>query len=216
MVRMQRYICASLTVLVLGLADAGAKDKEGSRFLGTFTFGIEGSYISSVASHRHFNFISSYGYRSDRKFWSTRYHSNGEFLMHIGADISDGFNLSVYTGRSGIAVNRLVTPLTLRGTCFFGKDPMKGRWLAYMDAGPGFSGYGDDLSVSGMFKIGTGYRVPLGRYTKLDFLLSFRNVVTDKNIMNSIMASTIYIEEENLRRNDAQYLGITFGIGITF
>ena len=216
MVRIYRYVLAFLMVLAMGQAGVEAKHGGKSGILGTLTFGIEGSYISTAASYRHFNYISAYGYRIDRKFWNTMYHSNGEFLMHIGVDISDKFNLSVYTGRSGINRGTYVVPLTLRGSCYFGKDPSKGRWLAFLDAGPGLSGYGDDLSLSGMFKAGTGYRIPLGRYTRLDFLVSFRTVVTGKGIMGSSMSSSIYIPEENLRRSDALYLAMTFGIGITF
>lgn len=216
MIRIHKYIPALLAVLVLHSANAQAKHREESGFLDVFTFGIEGSYIGTVASHRHFNFISSYGYRVDRKFTDTRYRSNGEFLMHIGANISDRFNLSLYTGKSGIGRYMLVTPLTLRGTYYFGKDPMKSRWLVYLDAGPGFSGSGNEISASGMFKAGTGYRIPLGKYTRLDFLISYRNAMANKRVLGISSASSIYIAEENLRKNDALFFALTFGIGITF
>lgn len=216
MERKHRYIPVFIAVIALTVGSAQARNGEASSFLGTFTFGIEGSYISTVASYRHFNYISTYGYRVDRKFWKTRYHSNGEFLMHIGADISDRFNLSIYTGRSGINRNVYLTPLTLRGTYYFGKDPAKSRWMAFLDAGPGLSGYGDDMSASGIVKIGSGYSIPLGKYTRLDFLVSFRNVITNKKMMGSSMSSSIYIPEENLRKNSSLHMAMTFGIGIRF
>ena len=77
------YPVAIIALLALYQAPSSAQ-QENTGFFDKFTFGIEGSYISSVFVYRHFNFISSYGYRIDHKYSDTGYRNNGEFLIHFG------------------------------------------------------------------------------------------------------------------------------------
>ena len=213
--RISGYLTVAAVLAAMFSTPASARNG-GAGFLDRLTFVIEGSYISTVSAYRHYNFISSYGYRIDRKFMDTRYRSNGEFLVHLGMNASRHLNLSLYTGCSGIYRMKWMYPVTLRATCYFGKEPMHGKWLAYIDMGPGFSGNMDKIQISGTWKLGGGYRVPLSRYTKLDFLVSARAVMTDSGAFDSGSSSVIYVPEKNLRRNDAVYLALTFGIGLTF
>ncbi len=209
------YPVAIIALLALYQAPSSAQ-QENTGFFDKFTFGIEGSYISSVFVYRHFNFISSYGYRIDHKYSDTGYRNNGEFLIHFGLNASRHINLSLYTGYSGVYRLKTTYPVTLRVTGLFGNDPMRGRWLVFAGAGPGFSDAGDRISLSGIWKAGGGYRVALSRFSKLDFLMSVRTVMSDNGVSDPENASAVYIPEENLRRNDAIYLALTFGIGITF
>lgn len=215
MMKFRYYICFLVPVL-LSCTEAAARQDRAPDFLDTFTFGVEGNYANSVVSYRHYNFVSSYGYRIDRKYWDSGYHVNGEFLIHVGMNVDNRLNLSLYTGYSGIFKNMRTTPLTLRVTYCFGKDRTKNRWLVYADAGPGITQHSDKVSISGICKAGTGYRIPLSRYTRLDFLMSVRAAMTSTGAFEMNTGSSIYIPEENLRRNDAFYFALMFGIGITF
>lgn len=216
MFRAVKYPILVLLALAVSFPASGAREGKPSRFLDSFTFGIEGSYISTVSAYRHYDYISSYGYRVDREYIETGYHINGEFIVHIGLNVSDKMNLSLHTGYSGISKYRQIHPLTLRATYCFGKEQTEGKWLAFAEAGPGFFRGTDDIAISGIWKLGAGYRIPLSRYTNLDFLISVRNVMTRTGAFETVSNSSIYIPEENLRRNDTLFFALAFGIGITF
>ena len=204
--------------MVLAMGQAGVEAKHGGKsgILGTLTFGIEGSYISTAASYRHFNYISAYGYRIDRKFWNTMYHSNGEFLIHAGFNVSRRVNMSFYTGYSGISRMEHTYPLTLRATYYFSGEEMERKWFAFADAGPGFYKSSDRMVMSGIFKLGGGYRIPLSLCSSLDFMVSVRNVMTNTSVPDFNTGTQFFISGDNLRRNNAVYLSFVFGIGLTF
>ena len=219
-VRMRRFWAILLISAAAFLPSGNAAGMEpGSRkgFLDVFTFGIEWSYISTPVAYRHFNYVSVYGYRVDRKNWRAHYHANGEILLHAGCNVLPRLNLSLYGGYSGIYRLERLYPLSLRATCHFGSAPDGGRWFAYADAGAGFSGAGQGKTISGICKAGCGYRIPLSRHTSLDFSAAVRGVKTRIGVADLTgNGTTIYIPEDNLRCNEALYLGIMVGIGLSF
>lgn len=213
-----KIIMAVLATLLLFPYGSDARQKgNGIRFLDIFTFGVEWSYINTAVSYRHANYISAYGYRVDRRLWDYRYHANAEVLFHAGCNISPHLNLSLYTGYSGIYIMERTVPLSLRGTFYFGDSPSERRWFTYIDAGAGFPAGHAGTEISGIMKLGTGYRIPLSRRTSLDFNAALRSVFSRAGIPDFMSAgSSIYIPGGNLRRMDDFRMGLMFGIGLKF
>lgn len=217
MKRKAAYILAAAAIFTLLVPELPAREKDRRGFMDMFKFGIEGSCIITAAEYRHYNYISAFGYRIDRKFWQKGSHVNGELLIHAGCDITRRFNLSLYTGYSGISRFEHTVPLTLRGTVQLGrKDMMEGRWMVFADAGPGFSGTGEGMVLAGLLKAGAGYRIPLSRHSAMDILLAFRAVKTNTGVTEISSGNTIFIIGDNIRSNDALYMSVQFGIGLTF
>lgn len=181
-----------------------------------FTFGAEWSYVATVLSYRHYNFISTDGQRVNQKKLYSGIHSNGQILLHGGYNFSRHFNLSLYTGYSGINKSESMIPVSLRGTFLLGRDPLANRGLVYLDIGTGINGLPDEARLSLSGKIGGGYRVSLSKCTKLDFLVSLQSIFTRPDVYEHNAGETQYVTEDRLRRNNAFYFAPTFGIGLTF
>lgn len=195
-------------------AEAGAAEVRGKRDYPRFTFGIETSYVLTFLNYSHFNFISMDGGRRDVKIMSGGAYSNGQILVSGGVNISPAFNLSLYTGYSGVYSRVRVVPVALRLSWFSGKDPMRNRWMAFLGAGAGFNNFSNLTDLSAEGKIGGGYRISLNRSVKLDFLLAFQEVFTHPRAYESDAGN--YVPSERLRRNDAFISALTFGFALVF
>lgn len=180
-----------------------------------FTFGIEGGYFATHAAYRHVNFVSSFGYRVDSKTWDKGYHSNGEILLHAGINVSGNVNLSLYTGYAGMNKQEYTYPFTLRCTYLFGKPEDTCRWYAFADAGTGVDDTDSAQKLSYIAKIGGGYRITLSRSSKLDFMLTLRNIITSPDVNDRGVAAG-FVTGERLRMSRGTYLSLGLGIGLTF
>lgn len=187
-----------------------------SRSFPRLSFGIEGSLAGTFLSYRHSNYISNYGYRIDRRVINKKYHTNGEILLHLGMNISRHVNLSLYSGYSGVCKNGSIYPLSLRCTWFPAQDPSKDRWFAFIDGGPALKKTGRVSSLAGTGKLGCGYRISLTRSAKMDFLFSLRQAFIKDIYSQPGMLSAEYVEKDRIRRNNAAYMAVTLGIGLTF
>lgn len=187
-----------------------AKERDYTRF----TFGVESSYMLTFLNFSHFNFISADGDRRDEKILTPGLTSNGQILLGCGVNITGKWNLSLYTGYSGIYRDEGLIPLTVRATWLSGKDSMKDRWLVFADAGTGFNDLGNPGSLSFTGKLGGGYRITLNRVVKLDFLVAFQESYTHPKAYESDAGS--YVPAERLRRNDAYITALTMGIALVF
>ena len=136
-----------------------------------FTYGVEWGFLTTfnVAYHRNFDSVS--GFRENTRSIEWMFRGNGEALAHFGLDLGKRFNLSLYSGYSGLMDARVI-PLSLRGTCFVSRNTELPGWLVFLDSGCNFGTENDEIGICGM--IGTGYRLPLSKRTRLDFLLAFR------------------------------------------
>ena len=96
-------------------------------------------------------------------------------------------------------------------TRYFGDNPLKDRWFAYLDIGSGISikECPQEL-LSG--KAGGGYRFTMSRFTKLDLLAAIRFMHThpDVDYYGEI------ILKEKVNRNIGYIVSASLGIGITF
>lgn len=181
-----------------------------------FTFGIEGSFSGTFLTFRDYNFISSFGYRVHNKALYASYHSNGEFLLHTGCNMTGRLNLSVYTGCCGISRFERLYPVSLRITFYPGKEGTLEKWFLFAEGGPGTKEPFSWKSVSGIAKIGTGYSIWLSRASRLNFIMAFRSVFTNPALSEYGSLTAVSVSNEKIRKNNAAYMAMTLGIGLTF
>lgn len=209
---MKKIILISVLITAAALsASAG----EHARQFPRFTFGIEGSYIVTAAAYSHSNFIADDGYRVDNRSLTFRPAGNGELLLNAGCNFGSRMNLAFCSGISGISRGETVVPMSLRFTFFFGKDPMKARWFSFLDGGAGIA-VGREAPLAPIARIGTGYRISLTRSAKLDFLMSLRGIYSHPQVKEIVDGAAAVVPEGRLRRSQAFYGALTFGIGLNF
>ena len=196
------------TMLFVFLTAARA---QGSEDYPRITYGAEWSYVASGFSAYHYNYFSPEGYRYNSKGTSPGYVGNGEVILLVGYNVTDGWNLAVYAGLTGISDIHNAIPISFRATRFF-KQNMKGdRWFTFADAGTGISIKKQPQEIA-VLKIGGGYRVSLSRDTKLDFNAALRCTYTHPDI---------YFEHEIIsqrwiNRNNAIVVSASVGMAVTF
>ncbi len=179
------------------------------------TYGLEWSYVSTIYSYTHINYLDVIGQRVDSRTHSFNYCSNGQILLNVGYNVSRKFNISFNTGYTGIYEKTGMIPFSLRGTLFHGNNPNAGRFFSFIDLGTGLKIKNMKyLSYTG--KIGAGYRVSLSRFSKLDFLVSIQNIVTNPLVFEREGNISVEVPDERLRRNNAYIAGITYGIALSF
>ena len=176
-----------------------------------FTYGVEWSYISTLHSTWHYNFFSPEGYRMNTRGSETMYRSNGEAYVNAGYNFDENWNLSLYIGLTGLNDLHKAVPVTLRGTYYFGCNPLSDRWFSYMEAGSGIS---LKLPSQEIFacKAGGGYRISLSRNTKIDFMLAVKVTYTHPDIFYD----QVKIDFNKINKNGMALTSIALGMGVRF
>lgn len=175
------------------------------------TFGAEWGYVGTFYSGYHYNFYAPEGYRVDPRDHGFAYKSNGEAYLHIGYNLSERYNLSLYAGISAVMDYHHTVPVSLRLTRLFGNSHLKDRWLTFIDLGTGIIiKQNPQKLLTG--KLGGGYRLSLSPTTKLDIIMSLRTILTHPDIeyYGSI------ITPERINRNNAYCSAASIGIALTF
>lgn len=175
------------------------------------TYGAEWGYVAMSTVTIHENFFSPDGYRFNRKYTKPGPWNNGELYLHMGYNLNENTNISLYTGMYGIGDVHNAIPLSLRLTRYFGNNSLDDRFFTFIDAGTGISIKREPQKVLSA-KIGGGYRISLSRDTKIDFIGGIRYIHTH----NQIMFDHQMIELEWTNRNDAKAYGISIGMALTF
>lgn len=175
------------------------------------TFGAEWGYIGVFYSGYHYNFFAPEGYREDPRGYGFTYDSNAEAYIHAGYNINTNYNLSIYLGLTAIKDYHHAIPVSLRLTRYYGADPMKDRWFAFVDLGSGLSiKENPQMLMTG--KVGAGYRLSLSRNTKLDFHAALRCCLTHPDIQYY----GVGIPHESINRNNAYLSALSIGMALTF
>ncbi len=206
---MRYFLCIFLILSAINInVCAGERGEEA---LSKVTYGLEWGYVATIQNGYHYNFFAPEGYRVDELDNSFGYISNADVHLHIGYNLSSRWNLSMYIGYEGIADIHQAIPVSLRMTRYFNADPMKDRWLSFIDLGSGIClKRRPEEILTG--KIGVGYRLALSRSTSLDFILSARFIYTHPEI--------IYDKEpvsfNRINRNNAYVTAISIGMALTF
>lgn len=188
---------------------------EGSEFLRRLQLGIEWGYSQSVFKYHHYNIISNEGYRIDEKSEGFYFNANGMLLANIGYDLSDRFNIALYSGYAGFSDESRVLPLSLRLSVFPGSTIYEDGFYSFIEGGVGLKFKNLQKQESSFFaSVGEAYRIKLSPYFNLDFILSLR-VVFDKPIIYSPDGSG-QVDKHNIRANNAQYYALNFSIALNF
>lgn len=205
----KRILCIMLIICSFNINVNGQSGISDS--FSRLSFGAEWSYIGTVHYSSWYNYFSTDGYRVDKDMNAHGYWNNAETLLHVGYNFSPHWNLSLYTGVSGFADIHNAIPVSIRATYCFGDDPLKDRWLTFMDIGTGVSIKTQPQEIW-TCKIGGGYRITLSRDTKLDFIASFRLTCTHPQVIDS--GEVIALEWINM--NLALLQSFSIGMSITF
>lgn len=205
-----RRLLSILLILCAFNTTVNAQDA-GREAYSRLTFGIEWGYVASFFSGYHYNYFAQEGFRVDEKGNSLRYTSNADMYVTLGWNIDRYWNLSLCLGYAGVSDLHNVIPVSLRGTRYFGNDPMSDRWFAFLDLG---SGFGAKRPVQEILagKAGGGYRLSLSRDTKLDFLFSVRTTCTHPTIHQD----GYIISKDRINRNNAWVSAFSVGMAIVF
>ena len=201
-------IAAISMMLMIFLGNVKVHAQEG---IPRITFGAEWSGTAALYTVYHLNYFSPDGYRYNERGAETKPTFNGEGLLHVGYNLNEKWNLALYTGFTGISRIHNAIPVSLRATRLFKSNKFGDRWLAFADAGTGFS-LKEQIQEIFTLKFGSGYRFSLSRDSKLDLLVAARCTYTHPEI---------YFEHEPISQrwtntNDALVVSASIGMSITF
>ena len=196
-------------LILLILSTFAIKANAQGESLPRMTFGAEWSYISTIHSSWHYNFFSSEGYRVNLKGSEIMHHSNAEAFLKAGYNFNENWNLALYVGIAGIGNVHKALPVSLRSTCFFGKEYMADRWFSFIEAGSGIS---LKLPPQEIFacKAGGGYRISLSRNTKMDFIVAVKVNYTHPDVIYE----DVRIEHDRINRNGMTLTSVSVGMAI--
>ena len=175
------------------------------------TFGVEWGYMATFYSGYHYNFFAPEGYRVDPRGHSFGLDSNAEGYLNAGYNINEQLNISAYIGVSAVMEHHFTIPASIRLTRYFGKDPLKDRWLSFIDLGSGISIQEHPREIL-VGKLGGGYRMSLSRNTKLDFLFAYRCILTHPEIEYYGTP----IAHDRVNRNNAYSSALSIGMALVF
>lgn len=177
----------------------------------SISYGVEWGYIATVHRITRANFFNIEGSRENIKESRFGLWSNAEVLLHLGYNLSDCWNLSIYSGVTGLTDLHYAVPISLRATYYLTPNTMMDRWLVYADIGSGVSLKKEPQEIL-TGKIGGGYRINLSQRTKLDFIASLRLSYTHHQIIDG--NDLVPLQQTN--RNSALMESISLGMSITF
>ena len=203
---MKKFILTALLLVFLPFAKAGA---------GGFphiSYGLEWGYTGTFLRSWQYNYICSEGFRIVDSDEAWRYFSNGIVLVNVGVDLGDKFNLSVYSGLSGVYFRRWMIPLEGRVRfCPSGLDNT--GFICYMGAGAMFPTSVRRETSFGA-KMGAGYRVAVFRKISVDFMLSAHFTTDHDNITDP--DTKHYVPTLDITKNASQYTALCVSAAINF
>ena len=200
-----------LTIISLLMSIALTSSAQKSLWKSRISFGVEWGYVATFNSGYHYNFFAPEGFRVNPSGNSFKFISNAETYLHIGYDITDDWNISLYAGYAGIADFHHAVPVSIRGTRFFERNSKGDRWIAFLDLGSGICLKKNPQTLL-CGKIGGGYRISLSKDTSLDFIMTLRTTLGHPDI--DFYGEIIPIDKIN--RNNAYANAISFGMAVTF
>lgn len=205
---MKRLLVIIIALSAAGILNAGNPH---AREYKKFTCGAEWNYISSFHYIIHHNFFSDVGYRVDLKENGVGCKSNADVYVHLGYNLSQKWNISIYTGVAGVYDINKIVPFSLRVTRYFRPDNQGDRWFSFIDGGSGISLTRHPQAVAAA-KAGAGYRIALSNASKLDFLLMYRMTLTHPELEFDGYEVPINM----INRNNVYVSAISIGMSLTF
>lgn len=206
---MRRVVCILLMLILFNISVFAQKDCRNT--YPRFTFGAEWGYVAEIWSGFHNNFFAPEGYRVDQRESSFGYKGNTDTYIHIGYNLDEKWNLAMYLGYAGIDKEDKILPVTIRGTRFFGPDPMADRFFTFLDLGSGICLKRPVQEILAA-KTGLGYRLSLSRDTKLDIHIAARATYTHMNIIYD----GVPIDADRTNRNQFLTAALSLGMAVVF
>lgn len=206
---MRRSLRTILTIAALLLSvRAGAVDPPK-----WMQFSVDWGYSQQFYSITHFNYITDEGYRIDEGERGLAFYPNARMGASVSFLISDRFTTGVAVSYLGCGEKERMYPIMLKAAWYPGTYFEDGFFL-HADAGTFIpsSNYSRHASLLG--ELGPGYHVVLGGRFSVDFKADLRVSYTRPPIPRS--DGTGYIEERNIRRNNAVYCALDFSIAVNF
>lgn len=203
---MKRWVFIAIIICSFGIASNGQESS-----FPRITFGAEWGYVMTFYSGYHYNFFAPEGYRVDPRGHSFGLDNNAEGYLNVGYNLNENWNLSAYIGMSAVMDHHFTIPASLRLTRFYGNNPQKDRWLSFIDLGSGISLKRKPQEIL-TGKFGGGYRLSLSRNTKLDFIFSYRCLLTHPDI-------DYYgtpIPHDRINRNNTYTSALSLGMALIF
>lgn len=176
-----------------------------------FTWGVEWGYVASFHYGIHYNFFSEDGYRVDLNSNRFAYQGNGDVYLHLGYNIGDGLNLSVYSGLTGLHDFHKAIPLSLRLSRYFDINDSIDKLFLFADAGSGIC-IKENAQAIVTGKLGGGYRITLSPSSSIDILLAYRMTLTHP----TVTYEKDIVPMNWINRNNAYISAISIGIGLNF
>lgn len=210
---MQKRLCFIFTLLFLPMLLSARGGR--SEFTHRLQFGVEWGYSQTFYKLHHYNIVTNEGYRINEETEGIFLYPNGALLANIGYDISERFNISLYSGYAGFADDCRVFPISLRLNMFPGSSMYEDGFYTMVEGGVGLRVPTLEKHDAAFFAcIGEAYRIKLTPFFNLDFIVSLRTVLDRPNISNPDGAG--YVSKHNIRSNNARYYALNFSVALNF
>ena len=202
---------AIISAFVLAAACLGASAAEP-----LFRYGIEWGFSPKIAGLYHYNYLSDEGYRINDEGGGLAYASNGLILANVGVNVTESLCVSVLTGDMGLSRGNRVIPALLRVSAYPAGISKDGAFF-FLDGGTGIHPDRPDTpsrKAAVLAGLGGGYHIALSGIIGLELFASLRGAYDHALIVNPEGAG--YIQEENIRRNNAGYISGNISVALTF
>lgn len=205
--RMSFRIISTLAALLLTVRAGAAAPPEWIRF------SVDWGYSQQIYKMEHFNYITDEGYRVDDGCQVFDLYPNARVSARASMLLNDYATVGLAFSYMGCGAKERMYPLMLTAA-WYPKSYFEDGIFLHADAGTFIpsSGYSRKASIIG--EIGPGYRVVLGGRFSVDFKMDLRITYTRPPI--PLSDSTGYVEERNIRRNNAVYCALDFSIAVNF
>jgi hypothetical protein len=177
-----------------------------------FTYGFEWGYSETIFRYYDYNFITHEGDRLHDTGKGTVFHSNGQFFLKAGYDLTEHFNLSAQAGYEGLYKNNRFYPLSIRGTYLTGKKG-KNRYFTFAEAGIGLDNKLAD-SHNDIYKCGWGLRLPLDCKTDMDIIFALQAGYSHPELTDPDTLEPV--NQDKIGSSDAWFVSASVGIAINF
>ena len=192
----------------------GAQKRQGAREAAQrrFRFGIGwGGAVKFFQSYDFQYFNGDKSYVIDRGFdFGT--HFNGYVSASAGLNLGDFWALSLSAGYAGISDGRRIFPLELSATLY--PSGFRERGLLFTTSAGAALPEKDATRTAFTGGIGTGYHIPIDATTGMDFIIGLRATSDHPDILDD--ADGKVVDRSRIRRNDAWYGAVSFGIALSF
>lgn len=206
---MKRLLSAALTLVLFAMLSPECPAQMARRF----TFGLEWGGELMLMSFHDYNYIGEDGSNISENTLDWKRHELNAFVeAKVGINLIDKLNISILSGIKGMEKRNMLVPLEAR-LSFFPAGICKDGFL--LSGGVGICFGKPQFKIrSNTAIITAGYRHALEGGLALDLFAGLR-VSSDHPEIYDEAADRI-VPQKDIRKNDAIYGEIIFGIGISF